>query len=538
MKRNQLVVSALAILVILSIVLMWRAATGRPNLVDQQEAVPLVPTPGILAAPVIAVDRQPVVETTAHEPRIGTLVALDAWARPIAGAMVFDDVDGAEWYRETDATWIGVTSAKGDLRFSIGEAPRIVHVGKPGLITQRVAVDAGAPTFVSLVEGGKVTLRCSSEVTGLPLPGVTVIVRSPAKPGYVEKRLQWDLIESSAIPAAPVEAAVFRVETGIDGIARFAGLVPGALGYHATSDDHILSSGPGQRPPDTSGIETGEKTYELRFLPVTACGFRVIGDTVVSERGNPVIHELARSVGISGRECGILQARLKSAYPGATFMVLPMCERLEMTFIFQEHGKHVINLPFRPIAEVRRDGPIVIDASTLPKDGTPIESVTVRIRNPDGSELRGVPFALFDEGSKPFSTMRSGVAGFLPDGRYEFVAMQGTMKASIEDRFVVVVDARSRRADGQIEAELHLTRTLRPVVLVLQQAGAGDVSAQRSDGMRAIIQAGASPERREAWLPVGEYEFRDGAKGDVLGRAKVESGSVEPLVVPLDATKR
>lgn len=500
-------------------------------------------TPRAVTSPEVPIRSADVAERVAHvadegpAPSHATVIVLDAWRRALPGAAVFEERVDLEWYTPTGESLLGRTDETGRLAIPIVAGPRALCIGKPGYLSQRLQLSAGAEAEILLVEGGSTSFLCRSRADGRPIEGVEVMVRAHVENARGDERRRWDQPPAGSIPAVRDEVVPFVATSGADGIARLSGLVPGRQGFWAWHEGQVLVHGPGLSPSDERVVETGGGPYELEFLPITACGYRVLGDEVVSTKIDPVSDGPRQAWGIGTHDCGWLRTRLLAEHPGAQILVFPMCRELRLTLLFRKAGKHEFTLAFKPLAEFRRDGPVDIDASALPAEGTPVAIATLRILNADGSELRGVPFMLLDMSGAPFKRARSGERVLVPHGTYTFAAMQGSVKLSMTESLVMPIGVQHGGIDGESLFELRLTRTLRPVILETKVPTHAVIEARYGDGRKALIPGESDASRREAWLPAGEFEFYVVGSSELLGRAVIEAGPVEPMVIPLQAER-
>jgi hypothetical protein len=475
-------------------------------------------------------------DTTDGEHPFASIWVLDGWGRPMSDAAVFEERANTEWYDPADDCFIGSTAQDGHLQISC-EGPRTLHVGKRGFLTQRILVSPSQEVRIELMEGASVRVRCTSALTGEPLRGVVVVARAPGPSGYREKRLEWDTVSDRAIPAWPVESAVFRERTGADGMAILAGLVPGPAGCWADAGDFAISSFPGDINRASEVTETGSDTYELRFLPIVALGYRMVGDDVIENVGRVVHVSGASGVAYDADRLSVLKERLVAKFPGSVFVVAAGAERLEANVVFRNAGEQQLTIPFRPLREVQESGPITIDAAALARAPVEVEDVKLRILNPSGSELVGIPFMLKRGSQLPSYEGNSGALLSLAHGRYTLVARESSIANAIGKRFEFVVDAASRLADGTTEVIVRLRVNVYPVTIELKQEAAAGLIARRSDGWRTIILSGTSPLVRLGHLPAGEYTFHDRPEGPALGELLIDNSEQGPLVVRLESSR-
>lgn len=461
-----------------------------------------------------------------------TLRVVDPRGVAIDDAGAWEDAREADWLKRSSASFLGATGPDGSVRIPTSSDGRTVQVGHPGFLTQRVRIVAGETHEVVLPDGGEVRFLCTYSGRDEPAAGIEVVVAGSGESVF-PLRDAWPAVPADAVPAHPVERVVFRGRTGADGLVTIRGLPAGELAWCAWGEDCVLSDGPGLKPPDTTAVLAQGGQYELVFTRLAACGFRLISDTVVTSKAVPIPARGFKMSTLGGLVRSKIEEGLRAEYPESMVYVLPTeTERsLRISLVLEQHGRHEFDLPFVPLAEFERQGPVTVDASTLLHEGTGSAALLLRVTNPGGLELAGVGGRLWAEDERMILRVESGHQVLVPHGRYRFLPEQEIVRNCLPRDGIVEVDATRDR----MTVEFELTHALRPVIVIPPRGMLQCVAMNEDSGVGTVIDLGGEGEPLTVFLADGRrYAFRDEIQGAVLGRADLRFPAVMPPQVRLE----
>jgi len=444
------------VVVVVALVLAWwpRASGARADLMEVGRARSSHGQPIPVMTEHATLERATRAEA---EPRV-LLQVVGENGLPVADAGVWRDPAEDAVLRRDGEAFVGATDGDGRLSFAVSPGVRAtrIAVARTGFLTATDEVVPGSTAVITLRSGGEVEFHCE-DLQGNPLAGTWVAVCRYRLPEAWCDLLASD--ESIAPGPEPKIALVYAVSDPT-GTVRIRGVPEGDLSWDAHHPEYGLVEGPGRQPPDTERVRCPGRRYTLRFAPLAVVGYRIENATELWYRGR-LLSKGGVAAPFLGPSCNRVQASLSARHHVTRLSVQSFRElepppEWEYTVLLLDKGIVRRVIPFRSVRDFEREGPVVIDGTSLAATGEPAGSITVQIVNGDGRRLDGVTLAVPMD--PMFTEFRSGTVAHLPVGSYTLMAEEPSIRQSMPP---CVLDVGLEHTVH----EVRLTRVLFPVRL-------------------------------------------------------------------------
>jgi len=465
----------------------------------------------------------------------------DETKQPVPGAGAWLAPGEARWLARDDATLVGVTDADGRLALGLEQCGlgSSVIVGRHGYVTQAVVL-ATLEEHVVLKRGEAVDFKCVDR-RGVPLGGV--VVRASMRPMDIAE--DWMLRAAAQPMGAPGLDPAHAIHVGVSdatGTARVQGLQPGEVAWEASAEGYMITEGPGLKPPDNERVTCPGRTYTLVFTPMYAIGLVTRGDELGDCRGHPSGNWVYSALG--AYQTRRVTERLKALHPEWIVAVLGIADPdkplvMNYELLFAERGPVQREIPFKPLGELLRDGPVVVDVSTLARsERCHAKDVMIRLINRDGTTIPSCRLALGNPAAphKPV-IMTSDERQRVPLGTYRVSTHLTAVNNSMIQPCEVVIDADSDVIDVPLTRELRRVRVTKTASSGRPPRGGVLVFEKDNGGKMSVVFGSASS--IEDWLPLARFTVTLDCPGyrPTSATFDVVSGEDVQLELPLESTR-
>lgn len=475
-----------------------------------------------------------IVEAQRAKVDVPSIQVTDEVNQPLAGTGAWRLGDESRWLLREAPSFLGATAADGRLALEREPMGTVVLVARHGFLTESVPLSGGSDQRVRLRRGEPVEFRCLDQAKQ-PLPGV--VVRASMSP--IDINEDWPPLARALAEGGPgldPARAVHFAVSDASGMVRVYGLSPGEVAWEAYAEGYMITAAPGLRPPDNERVTCPGRQYTLQFAPVYAHAFVVRGDRVSHCQGKPNGNWVYSALG--AYQIARVTKRLQNAHPEwhVNAMAIADVEKpLTMTWdlVLAETGPQRITIPFRPLADLLRHGPEVIDMTSKARSSeVHAREVTVRLLNGDGKELSGCTIALADKQRDKMLFLRSGQRRSVPVGTYGITAAEASVNNSLPLPRLLTVDCSADVIDISLTRELRKVRVTKTTPDRADPPKMGALLFKHSNGGTMQVLFGDDP-YVEAHLPLGRVTAELDRHGHLTARTEFDVVSGKDVAVEI-----